>query len=130
MSFVQNEEGHCLLLVDLDVYGLEPLLKTAYKFTDRCYLHLQYRSPAQVEVRFRLKETVDTSPEIPGEFMNELLDQRLRAKILEETAPIRNLIIAHALSKTSLIGNGLDKANPVDDAFDLGTPDATPRAET
>lgn len=36
------------------------------------------------------------------EFKDEVLDQDLRERISEETAPLRNAILAHAFSRTGL----------------------------
>lgn len=124
MNFVRFDGAICMVLVDLDVYGTVPLLKAAFQFTDRCYIHLQHRSEKQVEVRFRRK-TIETEIEnIAGAFMNELLDQALRAQISEETGPIKNLILAHALSKTSLIRPELEFAPPSTDPFKIASSDA------
>jgi His-Xaa-Ser system protein HxsD len=38
-------------------------------------------------------------------FKKEVLDQDLRLKLKAETEPIRNLILAHAFSKTGLIAD-------------------------
>ena len=38
------------------------------------------------------------------DFQTEVLDQNLREKIKLETAPTRNLILAHAFSRTGLVG--------------------------
>jgi hypothetical protein len=46
-----------------------------------------------------------------GEFCNEVLDQELRETIAEETAGIRNLLLAQAFSKTSLIDPELETAD-------------------
>lgn len=40
---------------------------------------------------------------IAEDFKREVLDQDLRSTIASETEQIRNLILAHAFSKTSLI---------------------------
>ena len=68
------------------VYGLAALQKVAYKFTDRCFIHLKHRDDRIVEVRFRSKGSQLLSNSIAGEFCNEILDQRLReiAESLDE----------------------------------------------
>ena len=58
----------------------------------------------------RILEAAD----LAGMFCNELLDQALRAKLSEETEPVRNLILAHALSHTSLTED-LESVEPGDD---------------
>ena len=88
--------------VDLDVYGLPALLKVAYKFTDRCFVHVKRRTERIVEVRFRPKESQQQLDSIAGEFCNEVLDQRLREIVAQESEPVRNLVLAHALSRVGL----------------------------
>jgi His-Xaa-Ser system protein HxsD len=88
--------------VDLEVYGLPALLKVAYKFTDRCFVHVQRRSERIVEVRFRKKESQASLDSIAGEFCNEILDQRLREIVARESEPVRNLVLAHALSRVNI----------------------------
>ncbi len=108
--------------VDLAVYTLEVVLKSAYRFTGRCYLHLQ-QSGSVVEVRMRPKqEQVD--PDVPvREFFNDLLDQRLRGVLASETAEVRNLIMAHALSRADLVRPELTTAEPTADPFHVSRPD-------
>jgi His-Xaa-Ser system protein HxsD len=97
----QDDQG-LLMEVDLEVYGLPALLKVAYKFTNRCFVHLQHRRDRIVEVRFRPKERQVPLDLVAGEFCNELLDQRLRETISRESEPVRNLVLAHALSGVGL----------------------------
>jgi His-Xaa-Ser system protein HxsD len=52
-----------------------------------------------VEVRFQSKMPGEALESIAGEFFNALLDQQLREKVGQESEKIRNLILAHALSR-------------------------------
>lgn len=105
-KFVQVEDEGLLAEVDLDIHGLTPLLKAAYRFTDRCYLHLQHKTPTVVEVRFRGKAGGADLASVAGEFCNQLLEQTLRSVVASESELERNLILAHALSRTSLLDDG------------------------
>lgn len=104
-QFLHHDDGGLLMEVDLGVYGLAALLKVADKFTDRCFVHLQRRNEQIVEVRFRSKGPQFALDSIAGEFCNEVLDQRLREIVARESEPVRNLVLAHALS-------GVGLANP------------------
>lgn len=101
--------------VDLGVYGLTALLKVADKFTDRCFVHLQKRSEHIVEVRFRSKNPAVSLDLIAGEFGNEILDQRLREIVARESEPVRNLVLAHALSRVGLVT--VESASPQNDGL-------------
>ena len=122
-DFVTSEgHGVSVLQVDATVYPLKAILKTAYWFTDRCYLHLQYGEGDIVEIRFKGKPgRVQAHP--GEEFMNRLLDQTLRDQIAAETAPLRNLIVAHALSKTCLISPELERVATSEDPLNIAVPD-------
>ena len=74
-DYVELEGCHRLARIDLSVYGLDALLKSAYRFTGRCFIHLQRNSPSVVEVRMRPKSATDDPDTILREFFNDLLDQ-------------------------------------------------------
>ncbi len=101
-TFLHADDDGLLAEIDLGIYSVSALLKVVYKFTDRCYIHLQYRSGRIIEARFRAKDPQKSLESVAGEFCNELLDQRLREIVNRESAPVRNLVLAHALSRTSL----------------------------
>jgi His-Xaa-Ser system protein HxsD len=114
-AFLQTDGGGLLAEVDLGVYTLSALLRVAYRFTDRCYLHLQKKSERVVDVRFRPKADECPLDKIAGQFCNELLDQSLREIVARESEPVRNLILAHALSRTPFIAPELETADPFAD---------------
>lgn len=122
--FVAFEDDYVVGVVDTSVYGLTPLLKTAYDYTGSFYVHLQHGAvPNQVDVRLRSREGEADLEAAFGRFMNDLLDHCLRAQIAAETEPVRNLILAHALSGTSLIGSELEAVEPGADPLGIGKPD-------
>jgi His-Xaa-Ser system protein HxsD len=106
-----HEDGDGLLFeVDLDVYGLTPLQRVAHKFTDRCFVHLKHRDERTVEVRLKPKTSREPLDLIAGEFCNEILDQRLREVIALESESVRNLVIAHALSRVGLADSAFEES--------------------
>lgn len=113
---VREADGTLRAGVDLGIYGLEVVLKAVHHFTGRCHVHLERRpgDEERLDVRFRAKEaTFATSLEtLAGEFFNELLDHRLRATVARESEPVRNLILAHALSGLTLVDPELDEGTP------------------
>lgn len=101
-----------LIRVDTAVYGLVAVLKSAYRLTDRAYLHIQRSGANQLEMRLR-PQRPDVDPDtLAGEFLNDLVDQRLRELVGRETQQARDLILAHALSKTPLINAALESTDP------------------
>ncbi|HEV2806310.1 MAG TPA: His-Xaa-Ser system protein HxsD [Chthoniobacterales bacterium] len=113
-TFLQTDGSGLLVEVDLGVYTLSALLRVAYRFTNRCYLHLQKKSERIVEVRFRRKTAGPPLDQIASEFCNELLDQSLREIVARESEPTRNLILAHALSRTPFVDPELEITDPFD----------------
>ncbi len=87
------------VIVELGLYSESAILKATYKFTDNWYVELKKATEEKVTVIFSPKVPASHSSDIKGEFLNELLDQRLREQIGAETLAVRNLIMAHALSK-------------------------------
>jgi His-Xaa-Ser system protein HxsD len=89
--------------VDPSLYSLTAILKTAYWFTDQCYLYLVNRPPL-VEVEFRLKQddSEDALKKFCGQFLNNLLDQAVRQKVLEETSSVRDTLLKKAFFDAKL----------------------------
>jgi His-Xaa-Ser system protein HxsD len=109
IDFVTNElpDGTRLLTFDSEVYRLSAIKKAAYKFGG--LFHILIEQHGQVaEVRLTPKESCKSPDAFVGEFCNEVLDQDLRETVAEETAGIRNLLLAQAFSKTSLIDSELE----------------------
>ena len=94
------------LTFDAAVYSQVAVQKACYRFSDR-FASLIKTSPEGLEVTLTPKRK-DMSEEgreaALNDFKTEVLDQNLREKIQLETAGVRNLILAHAFSRTGLIG--------------------------
>lgn len=79
-----------------EVYSKEALLKSAYSFTDRAYIHLDAdENDYIVNISFKDGYSFDYE-----EFKNELLSQTVRILIYERTKIIRQLTVARALAST------------------------------
>lgn len=79
-----------------DLYSRDVLLKTAYTFTDRVYLHLAQDEKDWI-VSWKPREGQDLDP---GEFENELIAQSLREGLIEETSDLRRIILVRAFAST------------------------------
>ena len=110
--------------VDENVYSREAVLRTAYWFTDRCYLYITRSGPSLLRVQFKPKATkqpdqvADPLEEIAGEFLNALLDHQLRHEIEAETGQIREFLIAKAFAEAGVLEETPpgDPGDPVDQA--------------
>lgn len=86
---------------DIDLYPKEVLIKAAYTFLDRAYMHLDKRAGKYI-VEITLK---DDSEEISKEeFDEEMLIQTARYVVAAKTNDIRKMTLARAFAST-LIDN-------------------------
>lgn len=105
LSWIERQSDQSLqLIVNLDLYPLEALFRVCYWFTDRCYLFLDRpEHSSSVTVHFAKKTSETDLSTIAGEFSNELINQRCRFDIAEETRAIRELIVAQAFTEADLL---------------------------
>lgn len=78
------------------IYDKQTLLKTAFLFTDRAYLHLDQDEKCWL-VSWKEKDENNIAPEA---FENEMIEQLLHAQLLQSTADIRKLVLARAFAST------------------------------
>lgn len=89
---------------DTNVYKLDVVKKAAYRFTDKFSVNFRLdSSQVMCELNFPDKKSKEYIDQTINDFKSEVLDQDLREKISIETESVRNLILAHAFSRTSLI---------------------------
>ena len=91
-----------------ELYSKEVILKAAYAFTDRLYIHLD-ADATYYKVQLISKEENKNEKKLYAEFENELIAQETRRVIAEQTKNIREMIIARALSST--IVNNMEEDN-------------------
>jgi len=92
-----------LVRLSAELFNLETIKKAAYRFTDRAAFDFSLDGDIiACEVRFNTPLPSTQADEIERAFRNEVLDQDLRRVIGEETAGVRNAILAHAFSATGL----------------------------
>src|ERR1041384_573717 len=118
MSWVVKDSLNSSLsiAVDTNIYPLEVLFRTCYVFTDRCYLFLSATDASDViNVRFRQKLDSCDLDSVAGEFSNELINQRVRLDIANETRAVRELIVAQAFAEADLIDKSDCEASYIDD---------------
>jgi hypothetical protein len=76
-TMVQANGDTLVAMIDLDIYGLEPLQKVAHKFTGLCYVLLEQETKTRIICRFRRKDGQAFGEDLVGQFLNEVLDQTL-----------------------------------------------------
>lgn len=108
--FECTEDG-IVIRFDHSVYRLSAVKAAAYKFGDRCHVLLSDLGNGQTQVNLRIKAGVGDPAFFAGEFCNEVLDQELREVVAEQTEGLRNLLLAHTFSQTSIVGAETEKAD-------------------
>jgi His-Xaa-Ser system protein HxsD len=87
-------------LVDTAVYNKTAIFKTAYWYTERCYLFLSkpddLPGSIRLELRPKKKLTRDELIVLCREFCNSLIDQQVRQDVIAETGPIRDSLLKKA----------------------------------
>lgn len=100
-----SEDCSCELLIDLSCYSLTAVKKACYKFSSECSIAISKSAEDKVRLSFKFPCHIDglAQQKLISDFHCELTDQDLREIIFKETEVTRNLILAHAFSKTALI---------------------------
>jgi His-Xaa-Ser system protein HxsD len=100
-------DGTRVVTFDAALYRSSAIKKAAYKYGGLFYVLISQHEHL-VEVRLKPKESCTSPDALVGEFCNEVLDQELRETVAEETTGIRDLLLAQAFSKTTLIDPELE----------------------
>lgn len=90
------------LCFDKACHSSDDVQRAAYKFIDRCSVVVSVDDDqivCDVELDEKCTQSVDF---VSQQIRKEVLDQTLRSRIKSETEDVRNLILAHAFSRTGL----------------------------
>ena len=92
-------------ILSLTIYSLNAIKKACYKFSSEFSVKFEEMNDEKIKLHFDFNSSIkdENKEEIIKQFHNELLDQDLREIVFKETENVRNLILAHAFSKTTLI---------------------------
>lgn len=100
-----SKDGEIPISFCLSVYTETAIKKAALKFADLCSVHLsKNENVVTATLSFSSEKSSETRDQVRNALINEVLDQELREKISSDTEPLRNLILAHAFSRTGLTG--------------------------
>lgn len=123
-----------MLQYSRELYPHTALLKAAYSFTDRAYIHLDADSSHYL---VELTQKDGREPVLPSEFDNEMLEQALRHEVYLQTRTIRELLVARTVSSAmiELVDEDalpiIEETQGADNPFDVeldSTIDNTPEA--
>ena len=100
-KILKEIEGNKLLLkVYNSVYENEAILNSSYKFTDKCYIHIE-PFEALTEIYFKCKIENVNLENIAMDFGNELIDQQIRLNTGREFKAIREELVKKAFNSIS-----------------------------
>ena len=117
------DHGSVAVEVSTTIYDMDTVFRAAYKFTDRAYAFLaNSEEEGTLVVTLMAKNgKVDLGP-VVGEFLNELVDQKIRAQLQAEAGSIRDLIVAQAFSEGNLLDPQRDDGDYQTDPLGIGRP--------
>ncbi len=86
-----------------EAFSLETVKKSAYRMLDRFSADIRAEGTViSCRLDFRTPVSKEHARKAVMDFRDEVLDQDLRKIVAEETAPMRNAILAYAFSRTGL----------------------------
>ncbi len=97
-----KDDGVRVVNLNAAIYGLHAIRKVAYKLRGRLYILVEQHGNVN-EVRLISNACPESIDRLVRDFCNEVLDQELRERVAREMTGIRNILQAHALSKTAPI---------------------------
>src|ERR1017187_461393 len=109
-SLHRMADGNFGVRFDRKVYRLSAVKKAAYKYGNIFHVMIE-EADGFILVSLRPTSANGDPEEAAGNFCNEVLDQELREEIAAETNGVRDLLLAHAFSKTSLIDSELETSD-------------------
>lgn len=87
------------IIVDTTIFPQEVVLRTCYAFANRCRHWIEATDDARLTVGFRRNDQNADIEAIKGDFADALIDFAMRRHIENQTAVIRDLIVAAALAE-------------------------------
>lgn len=96
--------GPVAIRIDLRVYPLDVVQRAAFRCTDIASFAFSMVGEQGLDVTATPKATISIAEDqLEARFHTELLEQKLRQTIAEETKSERDLILAYAFSNTKLL---------------------------
>ncbi len=110
--------------VSTELYSKESIFRACYWYTDKCYLFLE-KGSNHINIFFKPKPTqsIDLKT-LASEFLNELINQKVRSDVTNETGKIRELIVAQAFAEVNLLPDdnvGVPKDDYLADPLGIGS---------
>lgn len=98
-----DDHGAISTTVDLNVFSMDTVKSACYLLAGIASAELSKATSESVLITFAFNADHLSSRQLLDRFRNVLVDSDIRERIGRETEPLRNLIIAHALSRVPLL---------------------------
>jgi len=98
-----------------EMYSKIALIKAAYNFTDRAYVHLDSDDKYYYVTIEPKNDTIEIREQ---DFINEILTQSVRHEVYQQTKNIRELLLARAMATSLIVDEELLSENEQADTFD------------
>src|SRR5438309_11911547 len=106
MKGSEKEAKSVSVSFDSHVFALMAVKKAAYRYIDSFSADISIKDEEiRCVLNFIPPRSDESCARLVDDFKKEVLDQELREKLKVETEPVRNLILAHAFSKTGIVSN-------------------------
>ena len=94
-----------------ELYSKTALIKAAYNFTDRAYLHLDADEQYYyVSIEAKSEDKIQEE-----EFINEMLTQSVRHEVYSQTKNIRELLLARAMATSIVLNDEIEELHVEDE---------------
>lgn len=97
-----------------ELYPKIALIKAAYNFIDKAYVHLD---ADEIYYYVSVERKTQESEIDEKSFINEMLAQSVRHEVYKETKNIRELLMARAMATSLLTDENMIEENEVSDEF-------------
>jgi His-Xaa-Ser system protein HxsD len=92
-------DNQLLLEVSKKLYNIKAITHSAYRFIDKCFIHIVPLSEEFIGVYFKAKTgSAVVLKSIVDNFCTELIDQQIRVDLEESYGSIKNAIVKQAFS--------------------------------
>ena len=95
---MSNDMRTTIMKFKQELYPKEAVMKAAYHFINRCYIHVDITNGEYVIEIITKKDSPEDVSEY--EFENELLAQTVRYQVYTQTHILREILMARAMSST------------------------------
>jgi His-Xaa-Ser system protein HxsD len=103
------EDNRLQIVLDKSLYQKQAVFAAAYKFTDRCCVHIEPVSEMQVGIFFSSDSLTDKDlGALAQEFCNEVLDQQHFLDLNRQFGHLRNLIVEQAFAPVANLKERID----------------------